>query len=517
MLLPNSIVSDANVVSASALLFVFVAVLVLRRRRSSLPLPPGPTGRFLVGNLWQLSEQLEQDFITWGKQYDSDVIHIKVLGQHMIGLNSVEAATDLLDKRGSNYSDRPRFTLFEVMGWGLTLTFLRWGPRWKIHRRLFQTTLTQSAIKTFRPMQTQEAHKAVRSLLAAPQDWRDTTLLLTTSIIFRIAYGQEVKSSTSPYTAMAEAANKATTNGGIAGSTIVDIFPLARYVLPSCLSPALRHARQSRVAIRTIHDIPWGNSLRDIEAGTAAPSFMKKHYETWTANAKTGTPQETTLDDLKGATAAVFIAGGNSTWGTILTLMLFLTKHRGVQQRVRDELDAVVGLSRLPTFDDRPVLTYFDAFMQECMRVLPLNPLVIPHCTLQDDVYKGVFIPAGSMVFANTKAMSSDPATYRDPEVFDPDRFLERGEPFPTGNFGFGRRKCPGNHLALASVYIFIATLISVFELDKVVDCEGKVLEPEAALTVGLGGHPTDYECQLKLRSPERAKILQDLQAEKQP
>lgn len=44
----------------------------------------------------------------------SDVIYTKVLGQHMLSLNSVEAATDLLDKRGLNYSDRPRFTLFEV-------------------------------------------------------------------------------------------------------------------------------------------------------------------------------------------------------------------------------------------------------------------------------------------------------------------------------------------------------------------------------------------------------------------
>jgi hypothetical protein len=45
---------------------------------------------------------------------DSDVIHIKVLGQHMICLNSAQAAIDLLDRRGANYCDRPRFTLFEV-------------------------------------------------------------------------------------------------------------------------------------------------------------------------------------------------------------------------------------------------------------------------------------------------------------------------------------------------------------------------------------------------------------------
>lgn len=44
----------------------------------------------------------------------SDVVHIKVLGQHMICLNSLQASTDLLDRRGAKYSDRPRFTLFEV-------------------------------------------------------------------------------------------------------------------------------------------------------------------------------------------------------------------------------------------------------------------------------------------------------------------------------------------------------------------------------------------------------------------
>lgn len=373
------------------------------------------------------------------------------------------------------------------MGWGLTLTFLRWGPQFKLHRRLFQATFTRSAVKTFRPMQTHEAHKAVRSLLKNPGDWRDATLLLTTSVIFRIAYGQEIKSNSSPYTTMSRAANMVTTNGGIAGSTIVDVFPLARYFLPSSLSPALRHARRSRPAIKTIHNVPWDDNMRDIEEGTAAPSFMKTHFERWVNNAKAGVHQEATLNDLKGATAAVFIAGGNSTWGTVLSAMLFLTKYPDVQRRVQAEIDTIVGTDRLPTFDDRPKLKFLEAFMNECMRLLPLNPLVIPHCSIEDDVYEGMFIPAGSVVFANAKAMTSNPDTYNDPERFDPDRYA-RGEPAPVGNFGFGRRKCPGNHLALATVFVYVATMMSVFELEKVVDGEGRVVEPNVELTVGLGG-----------------------------
>lgn len=45
---------------------------------------------------------------------DSDVLYFNILGQPVVVLNSVQAAVDLLDKRGSNYCDRPRFVLFEV-------------------------------------------------------------------------------------------------------------------------------------------------------------------------------------------------------------------------------------------------------------------------------------------------------------------------------------------------------------------------------------------------------------------
>lgn len=43
-----------------------------------------------------------------------DVVYLHVLGRPMIVLNSVQAAVDLLEKRSSNYSDRPNFPIFEL-------------------------------------------------------------------------------------------------------------------------------------------------------------------------------------------------------------------------------------------------------------------------------------------------------------------------------------------------------------------------------------------------------------------
>ena len=44
-----------------------------------------------------------------------DVIHVHILGHHMVVLNSLRAAQDLLERRGSIYSDRPRFVLLSEM------------------------------------------------------------------------------------------------------------------------------------------------------------------------------------------------------------------------------------------------------------------------------------------------------------------------------------------------------------------------------------------------------------------
>lgn len=133
------------------------------------------------------------------------------------------------------------------------------------------------------------------------------------------------------------------------------------------------------------------------------------------------------------------------TWATIVIFVLNMVLHPEVQRKAQDLLDRVVGGGRLPTFEDRPSLRYLDYIVQETYRWSPLAPLGIPHKSLQDDVYNGMFIPKGTIVFANSRAMTQDEGLYADPGDFDPDRYIPaedggRGEPYPLGQFGFGRR-----------------------------------------------------------------------------
>ena len=73
-----------------------------------------------------------------------------------------------------------------------------------------------------------------------------------------------------------------------------------------------------------------------------------------------------------------------------------MTIYPDIQKRAQDEIDRVIGQTRLPKLDDRPSLPYIEAIYRELLRFAPPVPLAIPHGLTEDDYYKGYFIPKGT-------------------------------------------------------------------------------------------------------------------------
>ncbi|KAL4864577.1 cytochrome P450 [Aspergillus spectabilis] len=413
------------------------------------------------------------------------------------------------------------------MGWGVTLTFLRWSPRFKLHRKLLQQSFTPSACKPYRAIQQEEARRATKAIVQSPDRWEVLLRQFSTAVVLRIGFGIDVQEENDPYVKMAIDVEEATGEGGVPGASIVDFFPVLRH-LPSisgrfCSAfQTLAHARHTKPSIQALHDAPWDATEPSIRDGKATqPSFMRHHLGRYLDNERSGKSNgELTIADLKGAAGAISIAGGNTTWSTIVVCVLNLMRYPEVQAKARAEIEGVVGLdtdgniSRLPDFDDRLQMKYLERVIQEATRWAPLSPLGVPHASLKDDVYNSLHIPAGSIVFANAWAMSRDERYYSSPNEFNPDRYIPqseggKGEPLPEGPFGFGRRVCPGQYLALAGVYIAVATLLATMDLKCPVDEKGEAILPNVTFSTGLSGVPDSFRCIMTVRSAKARELLQ--------
>lgn len=86
----------------------------------------------------------------------------------------------------------------------------------------------------------------------------------------------------------------------------------------------------------------------------------------------------------------------------------------------------------------------------------------------------------GELIQKTIRLMGRDPRVYKNPEEFNPDRFMgENPEPDPRPFvFGFGRRVCPGRLLAEASLRITMTMLIYSFDF-KAPEVDGKPVHLE--------------------------------------
>ena len=103
------------------------------------------------------------------------------------------------------------------------------------------------------------------------------------------------------------------------------------------------------------------------------------------------------------------------------------------QRRGQDEITRVIGNSRLPNLTDRADLPFVDCIVKETLRYVlhryftqgcrgqlslrwyPVLPLGVPHKSVADDEYRGMFIPAGSTIIPN--ARYHRPVLYRNVNV----------------------------------------------------------------------------------------------------
>ncbi|KAG1815024.1 cytochrome P450 [Suillus subaureus] len=463
--------------------------------------PPGPRGLPLVGNIQDIPHVKPWlTFAEWGKKY-GDISHINVLGQHIFVLNSVKTAMEMLDKKSSIYSDRPIVPMSgELMGYGQTLPYLRYGERFRLFRKNFHRIIgSRAALVVYHPIEEMETRRFLKRALAKPDNLQTHIRRTAGAIILRICYGYEVKEDNEPFFDLAERAIYQFSRYGIYGDFIVTSCRPPDYVLVAKLPEWFpgagfkRLARECRETLEEAAATPYKFVKDQMGAGTALKSFSSDLLKDRTLTAE---------EEHAVKWCAVSLSGGSDT------------------KKAQAEIDAVAGPDRLPSFADRPSLPYIEALAQEVLRWNVAIPS-IDHCITEDDIHDGYYIPKGSLIIPNMWFMLNDPQTYANPSEFNPERFLAKDGKEPetdprTVCFGFGRRLCPGLHLADASIWIFTAMSLAVFDVSKVVE-NGVEVTPEvdpssgliSALDIHTRSHPKAFKCSIEARSEGALMLIQ--------
>ncbi|KAF7371344.1 Cytochrome P450 [Mycena sanguinolenta] len=502
------------------------------RRRRTPPLPPGPRGLPIVGNIldvptshpwlsfaklgeiWGAPLKLQTGILTNIRV--GEISSLTVLGQTMIIVNSLEIAEDLLETHGVNFSDRPVLPMAgELMGFNNILTLVQYGDRVKRERKLYHQLFgnSTSIIARFGPLLTSEVHKFLQSLLGKPEDALKLIERMTGAITLRIAYGYNIDPD-SEQDVFLEMFNTSVSNFSRAttpGASLVDIIPALRY-WPEWLPGGGFHTIAKE----------WSSQIhRTVDTSCEPPGLQNLP-----------SPQiylrEESHEEYLIKWAAFAIQGGWSrhvreqppTQGAAQIKAFFraMSLYPEVQAAAQKEIDTVVGTDRLPDISDRERLPYVNALCKEILRFHVSVPTAAPHRARDDFVYhRGegatpMLIPKDSLVIPNIWKMTHDPARYANPMVFDPTRFLETNgkaaELDPTRiSFGFGRRICPGKLLGETILFLTCSAILSVFDISKVRE-NGIIIEPPLGQTSGTMSHPLPFKCSVEPRNDRAAALI---------
>ena len=148
--------------------------------------------------------------------------------------------------------------------------------------------------------------------------------------------------------------------------------------------------------------------------------------------------------------------------------MTELIRNPTVRMKLQTEVWEIVQDRQVITDDDLGKMQYLKAVIKETLR-LHAPASLLGRVTREDITVMGYDISANTLVFVNTWAIGRDPASWDQPEMFHPERFLNssldfKGVDFKFAPFGHGRRGCPGIALAIASVELVLANLVHKFE-----------------------------------------------------
>uniref|UniRef100_A0ACD5T6H9 Uncharacterized protein n=1 Tax=Avena sativa TaxID=4498 RepID=A0ACD5T6H9_AVESA len=493
-------------IASSSLAAVAIASLccwfLCRGSKLPLPLPPGPRGWPVLGNLPQLGAKPHHTMAALARQH-GPLFRLRFGSAEVVVAASAKVASIFLRAHDANFSDRPPNSGAEHVAYNYQdLVFAPYGARWRALRKLCALSLfSAKALDALRAVREDEVRLMVAQLAHA-------------SSAAGVAVGQEANVCAT--NALARAAVGRRVFGSAAGEgsrefkdMVVELMQLAGVFNIGDFVPALRWLDPQGVVgkMKRLHRRYDGmmdgfiGERRDGKGG--GDGKTKDLLSVMLGNNNNARPDgggegmmSFNHTDIKALLLNLFTAGTDTTSSTVEWALAELIRHRDVLTKAQRELDDVVGKDRLVTESDLPRLTFLAAIIKETFRLHPSTPLSLPRVAAEDCEVDGYRVPKGTTLLVNVWAIARDPASWGpDALEFRPARFLAggshesvdvKGSDYELIPFGAGRRICAGLSWGLRMVTLMTATLVHAFDWSLVNDMTPEKLDMEEAYGLTL-------------------------------
>uniref|UniRef100_A0A2P2MTJ4 Trans-cinnamate 4-monooxygenase n=2 Tax=Rhizophora mucronata TaxID=61149 RepID=A0A2P2MTJ4_RHIMU len=452
-----------------------VAIVVSKLRGKRFKLPPGPLPVPVFGNWLQVGDDLNHRNLTDLAKKFGDVLLLRMGQRNLAVVSSPELAKEVLHTQGVEFGSRTRNVVFDIFtGKGQDMVFTVYGEHWRKMRRIMTVPFfTNKVVQQYRYGWEDEAARVVEDVKKIPEAatsgivLRRRLQLMMYNNMYRIMFDSRFESEDDPIFVKLKALNGERSR--LAQSfdyNYGDFIPILRPFLRGYLK-ICKEVKERRLQLFRDYFVDERKKL----ASTKSTSHegLKCAIDHILDAQKKGEINE---DNVLYIVENINVAAIETTLWSIEWGIAELVNHPEIQKKLRNELDTVLGPDHPITEPDTHKLPYLQAVIKETLRLRMAIPLLVPHMNLHDAKLGGYDIPAESKILVNAWWLANNPANWKRPEEFRPERFLEEeskveanGNDFRYLPFGVGRRSCPGIILALPILGITIGRLVQNFEL----------------------------------------------------
>lgn len=476
-----------------AFIFIYLFLSKSQNERRGLSISGAFTipGFPIVGNTFQIWYNPSRVFLNWANKYQISLFVIKLGNIPVIIVNSYTDVAALWKGHSSSLGSRPDlFTFHKVISaiQGFTVGTTPAGESFNRKKKSISTTLSKqyiSCVSTCEILDRNSSYILAYFLHQIDQKTstlnQDTTLevsfvkfaqyyVLRSSLL--LTYGYEID----PFRKEKRLANNVI-------ETENQIIRLRS--LFSNYQDYLPFFNWSIIRSHFDHDANHWRSRRDKYMDDFYQSFEKRlelnHVDTRNsiiARILSGSKAKPLkLLEIKSICLSMVSAGlDNVSFVLNYILGQLANPKRGVtiQDRLIRELLAACNQNVIQAWKDVTLHTdcgYACAIIEEALRHFTVLPLSLPRKTTKDILYKGVFIPAGTIMVMNAYHANHDPSIYEEPNSFQPERWLDestcqidKSVP-PHFSFGAGSRMCSGDKLAFKEMYTMLCRTVLLFKI----------------------------------------------------